>query len=201
MNKADNMKQAMHEMFGVGKGAESKAAPAAAAAKGTAPAAKPAETTVRVAQAVPVARKPEPVASLLAEGTSFEGTLNAKGDVEIAGEFKGNIATEGAVRLRSSIQSGISAKSVELFGCVLTGDVTASGTVAVSENSKIIGNVTAKELLCAGEVAGDLKVSESVRLDEKARVSGNIVTGAISVEKGAAISGNVQIRALSEEKV
>lgn len=192
MSKSGNMKQAMHEMFGVGKGAEVEtAAPESTAAV------KPATV---VAQVTPK-KAPEPVASLLAEGTSFEGTLSAKGDVEIAGEFKGTLTTEGSVRLRSSIQSSITAKSVELVGCVLTGDITASGTVAVSENSKVIGNVTARELLCAGEIEGDLKVSNNVRLDAKSRVSGGIVTGAISVEKGAAISGNVQIRTISEAKV
>lgn len=185
MSKTANMKQAMHEMFGVGKGPE---APAAQQPREKADA-KPAAP----APAAPK-KGPAPVASLLAEGTSFEGTLNAKGDVEIAGEFKGSVVAEGAVRLRSSIQSSINAKSLELVGCVLTGDVTVTGSVVVSENSKIVGNVTASELLCAGEIAGDLKVSSNVRLDAKARVSGSIVTGAISVERGAAISGNVQIR-------
>lgn len=201
MAKTDNMMQAMHEMFGVGKGVEKETLTAREGKVGAKHedenAMKP--STV-VAQAAPKKAPEPPAVSVLAEGTSFEGTLNAKGDVEIAGEFKGNIVSEGAVRLRSSVQSGISAKSVELTGCVLTGDVTVSGIVAVGENSKIIGNVSAMELLCAGEIAGDLKITDSVRLDARARVSGSIVTGAISVEKGASISGNVQIRTITEEK-
>ena len=195
MGKTDNMMQAMHEMFGVGKGAEKEELGAHESANKDA--AKPATV---VAQVAPKKAPEPPAVSVLAEGTSFEGTLNAKGDVEIAGEFKGNIVSEGAVRLRSSIQSGISAKSVELSDCVLTGDVTVSGIVAIGENSRIIGNVSAKELLCAGEIAGDLKITDSVRLDARARVSGGIVTGAISVEKGASISGNVQIRTITEVK-
>lgn len=106
----------------------------------------------------------------------------------------------GVVRLRSSIQSGITARSVELTCCVLTGDITANGSVTVDEKSKVVGNVVAKELLCAGEVQGDLKVSDSVRLDAKTRVNGSVVTGAISVERGAVISGNVQIKAPAEAK-
>lgn len=191
MNKTDNMKQAMHEMFGVGKGAAQTEEKAAAKPS-------PVMHEASVQRAPAAARN---TASFLAAGTSFEGTLNAKGDVEIAGEFKGNITTEGAARLRSSIQSSITAASVELIGCVLTGDVSASGPVVIDERSKVIGNITAKELLCAGEVAGDLKVSESVRLEAKARISGGITTGAISVEKGAAISGNVQIRTFTEAAV
>lgn len=188
MSKKGTMSSIKYELFGVG--GEEKSAPQNGKAPGApatqpAPAAKPAATA-------PAAR---PAMSLLAAGTAFEGTLSAKGDVEIAGEFKGSVITKGAVRLRSDIQSTIDAGSLEVTGCVLTGDVTVAGSVTVDERSRIVGSITAKELVCAGEIAGDLKVSDSVRLEAKARVNGNIVTGTISVEKGAAISGNVQIKA------
>ncbi len=198
MSRTDNMKQAMYEMFGVGQGAENPDAAPAEKEKTTT--AKPTASVVHHASVVPTKMPDTPAASFLAAGTAFEGTLNAKGDVEIAGDFKGNISTEGAVRLHSDIQSSITAKSVELLGCVLTGDLKVSGGVTISANSKVIGNVKARELLCAGAVDGDLKVSESVRLDSSARICGNIATGTISVEKGAVISGNVQICANSEAK-
>lgn len=91
------VKRSMYELFGVGGGeAEvSQPTPAAAPAKTPAPAPAP--------QPAPVPVKKAPPASLLAEGTTFEGTLCAKGDVEIAGGFKGSITTaalsveEGAV--------------------------------------------------------------------------------------------------------
>lgn len=189
MKKNDNMKQAMYSMFGVGQDM----------------------TAVKAAEAP--TRHPEPdrevwpepaaiqlAVSFLAEGTAFEGALNAKGNVEISGEFKGSIATEGMVRLRSDIQSSIDAGSLELSGCVLTGDVVVDGSVTVDECSKILGNISANQLHCAGEVVGDLKIADSVRLESKARVSGNIVAGAISVDKGAVISGNVQIKTHGEIK-
>lgn len=191
MKKSDNMKQAMHEMFGVGSAPVSEAAEKPVEAKSVAPT----ETKTVVASVAP-----KPAVSLLAAGTAFEGTLTAKGDVEIAGEFKGSISSGGVVRLRSDIESGVTAGSLEMTGCVLTGDVVVNGTVTVDEKSRIVGNISAKELICAGEIAGDLKVVDSVRLDAKARVSGNIVTGAISVERGAAISGNVQIKTTVEAK-
>lgn len=193
MKNSDNMKQAMYEMFGVGKAPEAPAAPAKA----------PTHThTHAPAESKPVvkAAAPEAPASFLAAGTVFEGTLSARGDVEIAGDFKGSITTDGVVRLRSGIQSGITASSVELTGCVLTGDISATGLVTVDERSRVVGNISARELLCAGEVQGDLRAIDGVRLESRARVSGSIVTGAISVEKGASISGNVQIKALSEAK-
>lgn len=189
MRKNDNMKQAMYSMFGVGQ--DMTAVQAAEA---------PTQYSEPGQQELPEPAALQFAVSFLAEGTAFEGALNAKGDVEISGEFKGSIATEGIVRLRSDIQSSIDAGSLELSGCVLSGDVVVDGSVTVDECSKILGNITAKELRCAGEVVGDLKIADSVRLESKARVSGNIAAGAISVDKGAVIVGNMQIKTHGEAK-
>ena len=110
-----------------------------------------------------------PAASFLAPGTIFEGSFRAKGDIEIAGELKGDVASEG---------------SVKLTGCNLIGDITASGPVTVSEDSKVTGNIAAQSLLCAGEINGDIRISGNTQMDANARVSGSVVTGTISVAAG-----------------
>ena len=122
-----------------------------------------------------------PAASFLAPGTVFEGSFRAKGDIEIAGELKGDVASEGSVLLRSNLQSNITAGSVKLTGCTLIGDITASGPVTVSEDSKVTGNIAAQSLLCAGEINGDIRISGNTQMDANARVSGSVVTGTISV--------------------
>ena len=68
-----------------------------------------------------------PAASFLAPGTVFEGSFRAKGDIEIAGELKGDVTSEGSVLLRSNLQSNITAGSVKLTGCTLIGDITEGG--------------------------------------------------------------------------
>ena len=196
MTKKNNMKKAVYEIFGVGQSVtepEMKSVqppPKDAALKPTAPAEK------KLPEKAPETKL---AASFLAPGTSFEGTLRSKGDVEIAGELKGDVAAEGAVLLRSNIQSNIVARSVKLSGCALVGDVTANGPVTVSEDSKITGNVTAKELLCAGEIAGDLKIVGSTQLEANARVSGSVVTGTLAVVKGAVINGSIEIKKTAGE--
>ncbi len=183
----NNMKQAMYEMFGVGGGAEGKEAPAKAPES-----AKP-ETA-----AAPAPAPARAVASYLGPGTVLEGTLRSSGDVEIAGSFKGDIVTEGTVRLCSNIESNVTAECVELAGCSLTGDVVAKGTVTVSEGAKIRGSVTAGELLCAGEITGDLNVSGNTALEQRARVDGKVQTGTISVVRGAVIRGAVEMKGTAE---
>lgn len=133
-------------------------------------------------------------ASFLAAGTAFEGTLRAAGDVEIAGSFKGDVISNGKVLLRSSIESNITAGGLVLAGCSLVGDVTVNGTVTVSEGASVIGNITAKELMCAGEVMGDLRIAGNTMLEEKAKINGHIVTGSIAVVKGAVIKGGMEMK-------
>lgn len=193
MGKKDNMKQAMYEMFGVGSGASESADP-----KPSAPAARTEKEPEKKAAAPTVAErpveKPAAEASYLARGTAFEGTFRSAGDVEIAGEFKGDLITEGTVLLHSNIQSNITAGSLNLAQCALVGNVTVSETVTVSQGSKISGNVTAKELLCAGEITGDLNVSGNTALEEKARINGSVTTGTMAMVKGAVIKGSIEMK-------
>lgn len=192
MDKKSNMKRALYEMFGFGESPEVRANYAAEDGMDLTVNAKPQEVVQKPIQ--PVAAG-QPAASFLAPGTTFEGSLVARGDIEIAGSFKGTLTTDGEVCLRSDIQSDIKAKNVRLFDSNLTGDITASGTVIISENSRVTGNITANELHCAGEVNGNLQAADSVYLEAKSRVNGDITTGAIAVDRGALINGRVDVRA------
>lgn len=148
------------------------------------------------------AARSKAAASYLAAGTAFEGTLRSAGDVEIAGSFKGDVTSNGTVLLRSNIESNITAGSLVIAGCSLIGNVIANGTVTVSEGARVIGNITARELMCAGEITGDLKIAGNTMLEEKAKINGHIVTGTIAVVKGAVIKGGMEMKlpAVSNER-
>ena len=202
MEKKSNMKQAMYEMFGVGSDqAEKPAAPSRAADKSNEAAqsaGKGTETRMEKTMDKPAPKTPsapKAEASYLAPGTVFEGNIRSKGDVEIAGEFKGNITTEGAVILHSSIEGNITANSLKLSSCSLTGDVVVNDAVAIGQHSRINGNVTAKDLTCAGQINGDMHIAGNMLLEKTAQVTGNITTGTIAVEKGAVIKGGIEIKA------
>lgn len=201
MDKKSNMKQAMYEMFGVGSDVNAK--PAQPAREEPKPAAKSVKEEPKsrlAAQSVKeAARKPavpaeKPAASFLAPGTVLEGTLRSAGDIEIAGSFKGDISTEGTVVLRSDIHGNVSACSLDLKGCRLEGDVVIKGLVYISQDSVIIGNVTADELKCSGQITGDLKIKENTLLESTAKITGNVTTATIAVEKGAVINGGIEIK-------
>ncbi len=205
----NNMKKAMQEMFGVGGGDSAK--PAQPAEKQAAPvnekpaqtaavsAKKPAAPAQPVVAAAPADAKHP--ASYLAPGSTFEGNLKTKGDVEIAGEFKGDVVSDGKVLLRSNIESNITAESVALSSCTLTGNINAKGAVIVSEDSNVIGNITAKSLQCAGTINGDIKVSGNTQIDTNAKVNGGIVTSTIAVAAGALLNGSVEMKSAANAEV
>ena len=196
MDKKSNMKKAMYEMFGVGGDGSEAASTAPAQVKSASVEVKSAPGAEKKSVDHAPVKTPEarPAASFLAPGTVFEGSFRAKGDIEIAGELKGDVTSEGSVLLRSNLQSNITA------GSTLIGDITANGPVTVSEDSKVTGNITAQSLLCAGEINGDIRISGNTQMDANARVSGSVVTGTISVAAGAVLNGSVEMKGTMEAK-
>ena len=198
----DNMKQAVFELFGVGSNTEMEIIPAQVAVAVTEEVSAPAPQAP-VAEAVPAAPMDAPAPSIpvrqvamsyIAAGTIFEGTMHCEGDVDIAGTFKGDLESKGNVSLYASMEGNITAASLTLTDCTLTGNATLRETLTIHENAGVCGNITAKSLRCAGEINGDMDLSGHIALERTAKVQGNISTGSFAVEKGALLCGGVEIK-------
>lgn len=197
-----NMKQAMFEMFGVGSGTEISILPAGAEliSDELPPIAEEEVAVVVEAPAAPAAERMSRVAmSYIAAGTVFEGTMHSSGDVEVAGEFIGDMDATGAVKLFAPMEGNVTAGSLTVSGCTLTGNATVADTLVVGEEAEICGNVSAKEVRCAGQIHGDMTVGGNATLERTAQIHGNIVTGSFAVTKGAVICGGIEIKGKSEK--
>lgn len=97
--------------------------------------------------------------SIIASGLTIEGKINGKGNVRVAGKFKGDIQVEGDLhidteaRVEGQVKAGEvivngelqgnvdSAKRVELKqGSMITGDIKA-GSLTVESGARMRGNV------------------------------------------------------------
>lgn len=204
MDAKSNMKQAMFEMFGVGSDASQKPAQhakeepkpktAASSAKEKSEPRVDVQPAKEAVDKTPPVPAEKPAASFLAPGTVFEGTLHSVGDIEIAGNFKGDVSTEGSLVLRSYIHGNVAASTLVLNGCNLEGDAVIKGLVLISHDSVICGNVTADELQCSGQITGDLKIKKDTLLEGTSKITGNVRTGTIAVSKGAVINGGIEIK-------
>lgn len=198
----DNMKQAVFEVFGVGTAVpltvEETPAEALTTTAAPVPAAEsaPAAPAVPAPEAVPVMAAPytlSPV-SFLAEGAQWEGTLRSEGDVEVSCPFHGELHAKGAVTLHAAMEGNVTAGNLTLAGCTLTGDVVCEGMLVISRDSRVCGNITTRELRCAGTVTGDITAEDTVVLEATARISGSIATATLAVDKGAVICGGLTIK-------
>ena len=194
MNRKDNFRKAAYDMFGVGgKAPEERQEPPKEA-----PRQETAAPEELFAEAVRPAEPPEPAApkyqtTVLAAGSVFEGTLRAKGSVDLACEFRGNIFAEGDVVMRTSLEGNVQGKCVELIACAVQGDITAANQLKVHRGSSIRGNIATRDLICSGRIEGDIAASGHVVLESDATLAGNLTASTLSIDEGATIEGNLKV--------
>ena len=190
MSKKDNFSQAAYEMFGIGRGGSKREAdktaekPAESAAMDVEEEEMSLTVAPTVAEVKPLEKVPEkPKTTLLAEGSVFEGTLHTKGDVEIAGVFKGDIFSEG------NVQGG----NVELVTSSVQGDVSAKELLKIGPQSVIGGNIKTKDMICSGRIVGNVESSGRVTLTTGSALTGDLTASTIAVMEGALMEGRFKI--------
>jgi len=104
------------------------------------------------------------------EFTEGGETVIARG-VKLEGDFnsQGNVVVEGEV----------------------SGSVTTSSDLRVSESAKISADVKAQNAVVAGEISGNTKIQDKLELMETASINGDIETGVLSVAPGACVNGRI----------
>ncbi|MBE7003164.1 MAG: hypothetical protein E7425_02615 [Ruminococcaceae bacterium] len=130
-----------------------------------------------------------------AAGTVIEGTLRSDSDVEIVGDFSGEIASNGKVIIHANTVSSIAARELELVGSTLTGDVNVSGGVVVDQASSIQGNIRAATLDSSGRIRGNLFVQDSVELRDHAVLTGDVKTPLLTMGTGVRYNGKIDMGA------
>ena len=89
---------------------------------------------------------------------TIEGLVNSAGDVDLGGSVKGPVNVKTLViKEKGSVIGEINAEKVDVFGYV-------------------DGKVTAKKIVigATGEIKGDLEFTESLVVEEGARLDGNV---------------------------
>jgi cytoskeletal protein CcmA (bactofilin family) len=102
--------------------------------------------------------------SLIGVGTVVDGNIRFAGGVRIDGEVKGDVsAVEGA----------------------------PSSTLVLSEQARIEGAVNVAHLVTNGTIVGNVAVSESLEMQPRARIIGDVNYSLIEMHQGAVIEGRL----------
>jgi len=102
--------------------------------------------------------------SLVGAGTRVEGSIFFTGGLRIDGEVKGSIlAAEGA----------------------------SSSMLVISEHARIEGAVNVAHLVTNGTVVGPVAVTQSLEMQSKAQIVGDVEYAVIEMHQGAVIEGRL----------
>ncbi len=102
--------------------------------------------------------------SLIGAGTRVEGSVRFTGGLRIDGEVLGSVeAAEGA----------------------------SSSTLVLSEHARIEGAISVAHLVTNGTVVGPVSVSESLEMQSKSRIVGDVNYAMIEMHQGAVIEGRL----------
>lgn len=72
------------------------------------------------------------------------------------------------------------------------GDCYLTGNVTIVEGGKWLGKLSAKNVIVAGTVDGDIVANGQIEICETARISGTVTGVAIAVGQGAIIDGAIR---------
>ncbi|SRR6266568_1295433 len=101
--------------------------------------------------------------TLIGAGTTIEGNVSFAGGLRVDGVIRGNVsAAEGE-----------------------------AGTLVVSEHARIEGKVCVPHLVINGTVAGPLVAGESLELQARARVTGDVEYSSVEIQLGAVVDGRL----------
>jgi cytoskeletal protein CcmA (bactofilin family) len=102
--------------------------------------------------------------SLIGVGTSIEGKVRFSGGLRIDGEVRGSVEAVAGV---------------------------SSSTLVVSDQARIEGAVSVAHLVLNGTIVGPVSVLESLEMQPKARIVGDVTYAAIEMHQGAVIEGRL----------
>jgi cytoskeletal protein CcmA (bactofilin family) len=111
--------------------------------------------------------------SLIGAGTRIEGNVIFSGGLRVDGEIKGDVrAAEGE-----------------------------AGTLVVSEQARIEGELNVAHLVVNGTVVGPVHATELIELQPRSRVSGDVHYTSLEMHLGAVVEGRlVHVRAGADAK-
>jgi cytoskeletal protein CcmA (bactofilin family) len=111
------------------------------------------------------ANKPQNrIDTLIGAGTSISGDITFSGGLRIDGEVKGNVRAAA-------------------------GDKT--GTLVVSEHARIEGEIAVSHAVINGTINGPVSSTESLELQDKARVTGDVAYSSVEIHLGAVVQGRL----------
>jgi len=116
-------------------------------------------------------------------GRNNESDGNSVNLIGAGTKIKGNIQSEGDIRIDGT----------------LIGTITSKGKVVVGSTGTVEGEITCENADISGTVKVKLSVSNILLLKPTAKLTGDIVTSKLAIESGATFSGSCSMGAVVKD--
>ena len=73
------------------------------------------------------------------------------------------------------------------------GDVTTGGTLIISDQGSVRGNVIAEEIICKGQITGNVSARRKLTLSSSGTLVGDLVAPAVHIAPGALFQGKCKL--------
>ncbi len=131
-----------------------------------------------------------------ARATDPDARLRLEGTVELGGNVTGDmLSTLFGERSRVTGKLDV-AGDLQIDGA-FHGSVTAGETLIVGEHASIQAEITCGSVVVNGTVTGNITARDSVALQAGARVTGDITSPALRVDRGAIFDGTSRMEPVS----
>ncbi len=99
--------------------------------------------------------------SLIGAGTTVEGNINFSGGLRVDGKIHGNVVSSG----------------------------DQPGVLVISEQAEVVGEIRVNHVIVNGRVNGPIHASETLDLQAKAHVNGDVHYRRLEIQGGAVVQG------------
>lgn len=127
--------------------------------------------------------------TIITKGTIINGNITSDGSLEIMGTIHGDIDCLGKLTIIGDVIGNSMATDIFVNTKRLEGSVNSEGSIKVSADTVIIGDITAASGVIAGAVKGEIDINGPIIVDASAIIKGNINAKSVQINNGAVIDG------------
>lgn len=99
--------------------------------------------------------------------------------IGVGTEIKGDINFSGGLRIDGKVHGDINGKTDK------------NSTLVLSEHAEVVGNITVPHLVINGKIKGNVRSAESIELQTKAEIEGEVYYKMIEMALGASVNGSL----------
>ena len=133
------------------------------------------------------ARKTE--TAIIPKGTVINGNVEIEGRLEMYGVVNGDINSDSRV----NISGDVTANDLFAKDSFIVGQIDCAQGATVRENTVILGDIKAENLVVDGAIQGRIDIREGITVGDTAILDSDVRAKTIQVNNGAAINGHCSL--------